>query len=99
MNRCKSTPLSCNASIAELLARIRPVAESILNRLDFREFTCIDCLIDSIMNLREMAPPNCKSLSSFFNDLVNQSQSVQQQQIVQNKPTSNFKTFISFLLN
>jgi hypothetical protein len=70
-------------------------AESILNRLDFREFTCIDCLIDSIMNLREMAPPNCKSLSSFFNDLVNQSQSVQQQQIVQNKPASNFKTLLN----
>ena len=45
-------------------------AESILNRLDFREFTCIDCVIDSIMNLREMAPANCKSLSSFFNDLL-----------------------------
>lgn len=45
-------------------------AESILNRLDFREFTCIDCLIDSVMNLREMAPANCKSLSCFFNDLL-----------------------------
>ena len=68
-------------------------AESILNRLDFREFTCVDCLIDSVMNLREMAPPNCKSLSSYFNDLITQHNSSQSNTI----NTSKFK--LKILLN
>ena len=43
--------------------------KSILNKLDFREFTCVDSLIDSVMNLREMAPPNCRSLTDFYHEL------------------------------
>ena len=43
---------------------------SILDKLDFRDFTTVDCLIDSVMNLREMAPPSYKSLSQFYDELV-----------------------------
>jgi hypothetical protein len=41
-----------------------------LDRLDFREFSTIDCLVDSLMNLREMAPANCKCLQSFYNSIL-----------------------------
>ncbi len=43
---------------------------SILNKLDFRDFTAVDCLIDSVMNLREMAPPNYKYLAQFYAELL-----------------------------
>jgi hypothetical protein len=43
---------------------------SILNKLDFRDFTAVDCLIDSVMNLREMAPPNYKTLARFYYELL-----------------------------
>ncbi len=45
---------------------------SILDRLDFREFSTIDCLVDSLMNLREMAPApaNCKCLQTFYNNIL-----------------------------
>jgi ankyrin repeat protein len=43
---------------------------SILDRLDFREFSTIDCLVDSLMNLREMAPANCKCLQTFYNSIL-----------------------------
>jgi hypothetical protein len=48
--------------------------ESILNSLDFRDFTCVDSLFDAVMNLREMAHPNCKSLTDFYNELLSQDQ-------------------------
>jgi hypothetical protein len=48
---------------------------SVLNKLDFREFTTVDCLFDSVMNLREMAPPNYKSLARFYSELLSSSSS------------------------
>ena len=48
--------------------------ESILNSLDFRDFTCVDCLFDAVMNLREMAHPSCKYLSDFYDELLGQNQ-------------------------
>ena len=43
---------------------------AILDKLDFREFTAVDCLVDSVMNLREMAPPGHKDLASFYAELI-----------------------------
>ncbi len=70
-------------------------AESILNRLDFREFTCIDCVFDSIMNLREMAPANCKSLSSFFNDLLTIDLSSSFSSTISSYKNVNFKSLLN----
>lgn len=50
--------------------------ESILNSLDFRDFTCVDCLFDAVMNLREMAHPDCKYLKDFYNELLGQNQTL-----------------------
>jgi hypothetical protein len=44
--------------------------KSVLDKLDFREFTTVDCLIDSVMNLREMAPSSCKTLAKFYDELL-----------------------------
>ena len=54
--------------------RMSAASHSILNELDFREFTCVDCLVDSVMNLREMAPPHCTSLSTFYELLIDQTE-------------------------
>lgn len=61
-----------NQSIPPSANHIRNL--SILNSLDFREFSVIDCLMDSVMNLREMAPPDCVSLANFYHQLVVQQQ-------------------------
>lgn len=42
----------------------------ILNKLDFRGFGVVDCLFDSLMNLREMAPAACRSLSQYYDELL-----------------------------
>jgi hypothetical protein len=42
----------------------------IFDTLDFRDFTTLDCLIDSLMNLREMAPPNCATLAIFYEEVM-----------------------------
>jgi hypothetical protein len=47
---------------------------SLLDKTDFRKFTCLDCLIDSVINLREMAPANCRSMDLFYNQLMKETQ-------------------------
>jgi hypothetical protein len=44
--------------------------KSLLDSHDFREFSTVDCLIDSLMNLREMAPANYKCLQNFYNSIL-----------------------------
>lgn len=42
----------------------------VLNKLDFRGFGVVDCLFDSLMNLREMAPAACRSLAQYYDELM-----------------------------
>lgn len=42
----------------------------VLNKLDFRGFGVVDCLFDSLMNLREMAPAACRSLAHYYDELL-----------------------------
>lgn len=43
---------------------------TLMDRIDFREFSVVDCFIDSLMNLREMAPSDCKCLQSFYDSIL-----------------------------
>lgn len=45
-------------------------SELAINKLDFRGFGVLDCLLDALMNLREMAPATCRSLSAYYDELL-----------------------------
>lgn len=57
-----------NSSVAIVSAAAK--LTDVLNKLDFRGFGVVDCLFDSLMNLREMAPAACRSLSQYYDELL-----------------------------